>query len=359
MFGKGKNSGFSNGRSGPSEFMRNWRQSIRRWARDTFNREQFITSLKSLAWVAPLSILIWVYAERTQGREESHQSVPFQIRTNDVRQVVTVIRPAEQVVQADLEGPAAAVEEVVRNLLPNESNAGVVIVLPGDFVPGREYDIPASLLGDTSLFHDSGVILSRPAPTTLRIRIDKLVDVETSVQVAPGLDNFNSPPLFEPRLVKVTMPESLQKTIAAAGDAVSVYADLSRYDALRIPGKQVLPDVPLILGSAFHKDLDLTHVTISPERVTATLDVKNAESELKINSLPIWPLYPPTIQGKYVVKLDELFIPNVIVTGPREIIAQIDANTIEPRPKAILEISPEDVGKGPQTRKLEFAFPPA
>src|SRR5690348_16152530 len=101
MFGNNKHSGFTNGSGGPPQFLRNWRQGFRRWARDTFNREQFVTSLDSLACVAPLSILIWVYAERTQGREESHQSVPFHISTNDVRQVVTVIRPAEQVVQAD------------------------------------------------------------------------------------------------------------------------------------------------------------------------------------------------------------------------------------------------------------------
>src|SRR4051794_13162755 len=40
--------------------------AVRRWARDTFNREQFVAGLKQLMWVAPLTILIWIYAEREQ-----------------------------------------------------------------------------------------------------------------------------------------------------------------------------------------------------------------------------------------------------------------------------------------------------
>src|SRR5688572_16294126 len=43
-----------------------WASATRRWARDTFSREQIISSLKSLAWVAPLTVLIWIYAEREQ-----------------------------------------------------------------------------------------------------------------------------------------------------------------------------------------------------------------------------------------------------------------------------------------------------
>src|SRR5688500_925653 len=39
---------------------------VRRWARDTFNREQLLSSLRALAWVAPLTLLIWIYAEREQ-----------------------------------------------------------------------------------------------------------------------------------------------------------------------------------------------------------------------------------------------------------------------------------------------------
>src|SRR5688500_16422200 len=51
--------------------------ATRRWARDTFNREQIVAGLKQLAWVAPLTMLIWLYAERAQQSEEM---IPVHVR---------------------------------------------------------------------------------------------------------------------------------------------------------------------------------------------------------------------------------------------------------------------------------------
>jgi hypothetical protein len=64
------------------------------------------------------------------------------------------------------------------------------------------------------------------------------------------------------------------------------------------------------------------------------------------------------VQGKYVAQLDQQFIQNVVITGPREDVDRIEAGTFEPRPKAIVEILPEDVGRGKLSRGLRFDFPP-
>src|SRR5688572_2465165 len=45
--------------------------TVRRWARDTFSRDQLVAGVKQLAWVAPLTLLIWVYAEREQQDDET------------------------------------------------------------------------------------------------------------------------------------------------------------------------------------------------------------------------------------------------------------------------------------------------
>src|SRR6478672_4258814 len=49
---------------------RNWRRrlahSLRSWSRVTFSRESYLASMRSLVWVVPLTVLIWIYAEREQ-----------------------------------------------------------------------------------------------------------------------------------------------------------------------------------------------------------------------------------------------------------------------------------------------------
>ena len=45
---------------------RRWVAVVRRWFRDTFSREQLVSALRSLIWVAPLTVLIWIYAESEQ-----------------------------------------------------------------------------------------------------------------------------------------------------------------------------------------------------------------------------------------------------------------------------------------------------
>ena len=54
----------------------------RRWARDTFSREQLVSNLKSIAWVIPLTILIWVYAERAQ-QDDGAATVTIEVKSAD------------------------------------------------------------------------------------------------------------------------------------------------------------------------------------------------------------------------------------------------------------------------------------
>lgn len=340
-----------NGMNGESP-AREFRRAVRNWARNTFNRDQLRESLKSLAWVAPLSILIWVYAERQQVRPAERRSIPFEIRTNDSRQVVEVLVPSEKVITANLEGPQAMLENLTRELEPSSGHPAV-IVLPESYASGKEHFIPARVIRDTELFRNSGVFVSDESPATLRVRIDKLVDVDVEIKPPIGMENFVSPPVFEPRSVKLTLPQALKDKATSGGETLAVYADLGRFDEIRTPGTKTLNEVPLLLPASIR---DEANVTLSRDRVTASVDVRNAERQSKIDSLPIWPLYPPNLLGKFVVKMDADFIQNVVITGPRDLIDQIDAGTIEPRPKAILEVTRDDLGKT-VSRKLRFDLP--
>src|SRR4051812_35414680 len=65
-----------------SRVHRGW-SATRRWARDTFSREQLLAGLKQLMLVAPLTLLIWVYAEREQQVPARGLQFAVEVRSNN------------------------------------------------------------------------------------------------------------------------------------------------------------------------------------------------------------------------------------------------------------------------------------
>src|SRR5436305_9069569 len=55
---------------------------VRRWVRNTFTRDQIASGLRSLLWVAPLTVLIWIYAEREQTTN-APVNIPIEVVSTD------------------------------------------------------------------------------------------------------------------------------------------------------------------------------------------------------------------------------------------------------------------------------------
>lgn len=338
------------GTSRALDVLRGVRRNLRNSARNYLTREQFWNGVRSLAWIAPLSVLIWVYAEREQIRDPERQTIPITVRTSDPNQVVTILRPVGDVsILADIQGPQRAIEEL-KAKLSRPSDGGAIITLPSNALGER--DVTTSLIRESDLIRNSGVKISNETPQTLLVRVDKLVTAELEVRTPEGMENFNAAPQYTPAQVRVTLPETLMNNLKAEGTLVAI-AGLSQFEKTRQPGAHVLPDVPVTILGLKESQPPL----IEPPRVTASVDVRNAERQITLNALPIWPLYPPGLQNRYRARLAQEFIQNVVITGPRDEIDRIEAGTFEPRPKAIVEIFPEDVGAGRQTRGLRFDFP--
>src|SRR5262245_57673087 len=90
--------------------------SLRRWLRNASSRESILSTIKTLAWVAPLTVLIWIYAEREQLFIDPGVPIPIAVTSGDPTRVVTLIRPAEKMIMADLEGPRSRVEALKASL---------------------------------------------------------------------------------------------------------------------------------------------------------------------------------------------------------------------------------------------------
>jgi len=94
---------------------RRWASVVRRWFRETFSREQLVSSLRSLIWVAPLTVLIWIYAEREQVEPATAQ-FPIEIRSGAPGQVAHLADSRGGTVLATIRGPKAKVSQAVEAL---------------------------------------------------------------------------------------------------------------------------------------------------------------------------------------------------------------------------------------------------
>src|SRR5205807_2622098 len=77
----------------PKRPSRTWRdEAATTWHRfgARFTRENVISNLKTLAWVVPLTLLIWIYAEREQVATTKDVAVPFDMVSLDPNVAIRV-----------------------------------------------------------------------------------------------------------------------------------------------------------------------------------------------------------------------------------------------------------------------------
>src|SRR3982751_5576817 len=91
-------------------------------------RDSILGFLKTLVWVAPLTLLIWVYAEREQNVTQSGIIVPIDVRTSDPNRIVTLRGPADKNVVLELFGPRAKVDHIRDFLKPDPTRGAPLII---------------------------------------------------------------------------------------------------------------------------------------------------------------------------------------------------------------------------------------
>ena len=325
------------------------------WARDTFSREQLISSLKSFLWVAPLTILIWVYAEREQTDTVGNQVIIFQMKSNDPRVLVTMIDPPEGSLMAELRGSRVQVDVVKDLLTPKGDTPPVTIgISPAMFKPdGEPYTVSAAIIADQDIFKSNNVSVSNVSPAQLKFRVDTLVPADLEVEIPPAasLPNLTGPPVIEPRTVQITGPKTVLEAEKANG-TLRVIADFSKAPEMSQPGKHDLT-VPLTL--AFKN----RNVTITPSTVKVSIDVSQLEKEIKL-TLPLSVTFPATLQRKYYADYDAS-LRFVTFLGPKNIVDQMapggPANMV---PKARVEVNSNDAVEPPRESKIrvKYELPP-
>jgi YbbR-like protein len=303
-----------------------------------FTRENTIQFLKTLAWVVPLTILIWAYAE--QGQEIGKSDVPasIEIKSTDPSRTVTLLSPPEKTITCDLYGPQSSIDRVVDSLIP--SNPLAIDI--DQSIPLGEHEIETlpKIENDPRF---KGLTVQKASPPFLLVYVDQVETREVPVEAPPGLLSLQNA-TFSPPTVKMTGPSQALDRIAKSNGHLSVIADIANLPMLNSPGQHAPVTVSLIPP-------DADGVSVAPQTVQATLNVKEADVTYTATNLPILLLAPNELMDKYRIAYDPPIYPAVNLVGPPDKIDQIAQHEV--RPIAALQIDDDDV-KNPRAKDLQI-----
>src|SRR5215467_7594925 len=90
--------------------------ATRDWFRSHLTREALLDGVRTGAWVIPLTILIWIYAEQQQRTEEKKLPVLINVKSTDPDRIITLPRRGDDVPVIDIYGPKSSIEALKAEL---------------------------------------------------------------------------------------------------------------------------------------------------------------------------------------------------------------------------------------------------
>ncbi|MGD1278818.1 MAG: hypothetical protein ABR964_16515 [Tepidisphaeraceae bacterium] len=306
-----------------------------------FTRQNIVAFLKTLVWVVPLTLLVWIYAEQEQLVTATNVQATIEVRSTDPNRTVTLLSPQEKMILCDLRGPNSNLEQVRASLTPTSP----LLIDIDDSTHLGEHEIQTlPKIENNSRFKSAGLTVEKASPESLRIFVDRLEERDVPVEAPPGLLSLQSAS-FTPATVKIKGPHHVLDMLAQASNGhLAVTADLANLPILNSPGQHAPVAVSLMPMAG-------GDVTCSLSTVQATLVVKEADVLGTATNLPIYLLASGSLLDKYKITYEPLFYPSVKVIGPPDKIDQI--NTRQARPIAVLEIEDEDA-KSPRPKSLRI-----
>ena len=339
-------------KSRPAAAARAVRGAARRRFRRTFTRERLVDFGWTMLWVVPITLLVWVYAEREQQADKPGVRVLASVIDPEPNRIVTLVEPKNGLLTLDLTGPRSRLDAVAEQLSGTNGTAVIgdgrgelsLSVGPG-LAPGREYELDAeNLLADEPIFRDNGISVRKATPARLTIFLDEIVEKKVPLRVPPTETRLGGPPTMPPT-VTARGPARRLRELEQAGKLV---AEIDLKELPDTPGPHALP-------AAKVKPLDGVQWIPATVAVEATVAAR-AEKEYTIRSMVVNVRMPVSFQGQYAVTAPAV-VQNITVTGPADAIDAMQRPAATP-PIAVLAVTPDDINRAGR-RKLTYANLPA
>jgi hypothetical protein len=330
---------------------RSWQRrlssTLRSWARSTFSRESYVSSLRSLLWVVPLTVLIWIYAEREQVVTARDVIIKVRTPAEDSGRIVRIIPPTDNTVHVDMRGPQVAIDQVKDYI----ENTIIPIEVDRALTRGEQQIDIASQLNKLPEVVSKGVTVDRCTPPRMSVSIDPIEEKEVKVK-APA-DYAGAPPVFNPPQVRLRGPESEVEHALKSGHLIA-YADLRQFETqLAQAGTQNLTGVPLLPPT----DMNPSEVTFLPAAVTARVEVPKSERTITLPYVTVFAAYPEVPKADQFRAEYMNTVPAVRVTGPADEITKLETGATPAVAYFRVDLDNPDTTT-PRTAPVIFDLPP-
>ncbi len=271
-------------------------------------------AFKTFLWVAPLTALIWIYAEREQLDQAPDARVKIKLVSRSTDRLITTIRPTDHWVNLDIHGPKASLTQL-RDLLAKEP-----LEVSVDTPIGYEGDISlAEPITKTELFKANAATVSAARPP-FNIKVEAKGSKRIPVMQRPQ-DKVVGNVTFEPPTVLLEGPKDTLDHMRS--EDLVAYANLGTL--LQNKPGEYTDDVAIALPNY------IENVTM---RDTVRAKVKILQSKtFRIQSMGIVLQLPGLVVAgdRYKVSFKPNTITSVEVTGPPDAIELLEQAKFTPR----------------------------
>lgn len=301
--------------------------------------------LRNLAWVVPLTLLVWLFAERENVVPKKDIPVAVQVKSELPDRFVALVAPADKIVKIDLRGTSQRVDDA-RDLITREQ--GIKVVVPAATPTGREVTLPAvDVISANKILADRGITVENVQPDTLTVYVDELVSTKMQPHLPREVvSHLDGPVVFDPPTVTLKGPKA---DLTSTDKPAEVIAQVTEAMLSKVPGEQDIAGIPVTLAKADER------ITISPAVVKVHVRIRSAAVTAMLQSVPVFVAAPPEFFEKYRVFPRGGFMSRITVVGPEDQIKAIQSG--EFRPRAILELSDRDVQQR-LPKVPEYKLPP-
>ena len=325
--------------------------------RRTWTRERFAEIARTLVWVIPLTLLVWVWAQDQQIEQIVQQNIPLQIEHVDGQRVIEILDPdvrrGNNVIQlrsVTFQGPRIGLSTLTNRLRNDFAQDNLDIKLRAGVADRVNVDL-RDQLNDLPVLRELGVSVVEVLPVQVAVRVEERKTVTGRI-VAGGMqpEELVGPPTFDPPTVTVEGPASVIELLSDERGEIPVVALLP--DPENVPaGQPQTREVPLQLPE------DAPGLSLLTNTVRASFT--RAERQVISATLPkviVKASLPAAMSGTHAVEVEPTVLNNVPIQGPADIVRRIESGAIPV--EAELKVVRDDQGnEGPIRRQVEFNLP--
>ena len=315
--------------------------------------KNLVNQIWTYVMVTIVTILVWLYAEDASIQEYTDQSLRLEFVLPD--EVQGLLSQDGVSVVVDFNSSNGQYQQFLE-----KTRGEVISIQPFNLdkdISKVDLDIREQL--EREVFRNLGINLTDVSPERIEVTFQKIVEYKLEVRLLPetGTIKLSAYEIPDPqdRIITIKLPagqiESLKGKFATARIRIDDVVEKEKgvQHAFRVP-IELPPGVPTQEGAA---DVNVL-VTVANDRDTVNRD-----------RLTIQLAYPPSINKRYLVEIDEAsrFLTAFELQGPREQIELIKADPTTPLVRASVWLSNEEVDKaaaegGELTKAVEIIAPP-